>query len=157
MRILSATPELLVIQDRAIGPRAFGALFVAIGIAALWGSVPVDGPPVLVGVLFVGAGLGFVCLPTTTLAFDRRAGQVTRELRWPRIAPLRRVVPLDRIRGVTVAQERDTQEQALLHRVVLSVEGEADLPFTPLWTTGAATKERIAQAIYSWLKGMPIR
>jgi hypothetical protein len=148
MKVLRRTSDELLLEDRAIGLRLFGGIFVAAGLAAAYAG-GVGG--LLIGVVAIGGGGAIaVLVPATLIHFDRRSGTVTLSRRGAFSSGTLRTVPLASVREVEVESVPDS-DGGHTFRVRLLIEGLDPLPFTPWSSSGKEPKRMTMEVVRDWL------
>jgi len=146
------TPDELLLEERLVGVRSFGAFFTLTGAFLILLNAWRGGGSFLFGLLFVAIGLAIVLLPrTTTIKFDRPRARVTLDRNGMILAPVHREVALDKVREVVVDAHKN-DEGGHTYRVELHIEGEAVLPFTEWWASGKSDKSAIKERVEDWLQ-----
>jgi hypothetical protein len=153
VQVVRKTPDELVLEERLVGVRGFGAFFTVTGVFLILLNALRGGGSFFFGLLFAAIGLAIVLLPrTTTINFDRPRRTVTLDRSGMVLGAVHREVALDKVRGVVVDAHKD-DEGGHTYRVQLQIEGEEVLPFTEWWATGKTSKSEIKEQVEDWLQG----
>ena len=151
MRVVSQSPERLVIEERPWFWGVFYILFIlSFSWAALQSALQAE---------FLGAALAAAVAVGVTLLFLRYVERVwlvldrtegTAEFRRRGMRGLRRdSFPLDRVK-TALAQRGGSGGDGETWRLVLLVEGASPVPMTPYYQSGKGTK-RCVEAVEGWL------
>ena len=153
MEVTLQTPDLLVLADRAVPFRVFGALFAVIGILLVVFAPRIPTLPIAVGWGALLIGVATALLPrNTTVRFDRHAGVVVLERRGLVLRGDRRELPLGLVERAEV-ERVVSGKQGATFRVRLVLRDRDPLPLTMASSSGEAPKAAIAATVTQWLAG----
>ena len=158
MRVVLRTPTAIVVEDRAVALRIFGAglLLFAVFLGFLASGEGVGGGavfPIVLGMVLVGGGIAAIVLPATMLfAFDRDQKQLIVTQR-KLTGTFQRRIPLEEVAGVEL--ERSTTmskgSRSDTWRVVTVLTDGRREPWRSWYDSGYTGKAKIVAEVREFL------
>jgi hypothetical protein len=150
MKVVRSSVNELILEDRAILFRLFGAAFALFGLLFVHLAKDPGLMERIVPWAFVALGSGFAMLTRNTwIKFDRVDGQVSLSRVGIILPPKRLSIPLAAIASVDVEEDRDSDSTTYRVRLLLK-EGDP-VNFTEYSTSGRGAKDELAEAVRTWL------